>query len=387
MIFLWLVFILISTLNNKFQSVSSYQTQENEVKHHHRVLTNDENEVAPQLSEKSGITAQRGIAMCSSRTTIHDALSLMNQIRNIWQSSLPIAVMHCDEIGVTSEDPSDMKRFKEFANNLLFVDICKNNGVYSSSNENETTANPDSLVIPIFNKFALAKRLRSWYCKSAALLFAPFQEVLVVDLDTIWFKKPDTVFDYSGYQKSGALFFRDRFYHYLGTDPTKKSFHELTLDLFNNYSLPKPTKQYAKEQIGKNGIVYFWRNLANKADPQLENYQDSSVLVLDRSRHPRFLKILASLIPSFNIGWGDKEMYWMTAVISREEFTFEPFLTGNYGPCGFILHFDPNDSPLKEQALPLYANAEWFLEKAQVIAAGTTFLFLSFSFLTSFSYL
>jgi hypothetical protein len=384
MIFLWLIFILFSTLNYKFQSVSSYTTQENEVKYHHRVLTNDENEVAPQLSEKSGITAQRGIAMCSSRTTIHDALSLMNQIRNIWQSSLPIAVMHCDELGVTSEDPSDRKRFKEFSDNLLFVDICKNNGVYSSSNENETTANPDSLVIPIFNKFALARRLRSWYCKSAALLFAPFQEVLVVDLDTIWFKKPDTVFDYPGYQKSGALFFRDRFYHHLGKNPKRKSFHELTLDLFNSYSLPKPTKQYAKEQIEKNGIVYFWRNLANKADPQLENYQDSSVLVLDRSRHPKFLKILASLIPSFNIGWGDKEMYWMTAVISGEEFTFEPFLTGNYGPCGFILHFDPNDSPLKEKALPLYANAEWFLEKAQVIAAGTAFLFLFFFFLTFF---
>jgi hypothetical protein len=80
-------------------------------------------------------------------------------------------------------------------------------------------------------------------------------------------------------------------------------------------------------------------------------------------------------------------MYWITAIVSGEEFTFEPFLTGNYGPCGFILHFDPNDATLKEEALPLYANAEWFLEKAQVIAAGNYLLFFCLFFIISYSFM
>jgi hypothetical protein len=333
-----------------------------------------------EVGQKTGFYAPKGIAMCTAKRALKDARSMIYQVRSIFNSSLPIAISHCNELPdwqiVQFQDEKD----------IIFVNVCQNN---------ETVIRLD--------QWSLQRRLRSWYCKAATLVFVPFREVIVMDLDTIWFKNPDTLFSYKDYQESGALFFRDRFYH-TQPAPPRQTFHNKTLSLIQSHLFPQLsvnetsnkvlfTPEYAQKQVAQNGVVYFWRHLANSSvDPELDSYQDSSVLVLNRAKHPIFLQVLAKLIPKFNIGWGDKEMYWMAAIISKEMFTMEPFLTGNYGPCGFILHFDPND---KEKLMknpnaatditPLYANAEWFIEQFSAVGAGNdrfeiTFLFFHFLF-------
>ena len=42
------------------------------------------------------------------------------------------------------------------------------------------------------------KRLRSWWCKPAAAIVAPYEEVMIVDLDVIFFKNPEILFTAKG---------------------------------------------------------------------------------------------------------------------------------------------------------------------------------------------
>lgn len=331
-----------------------------------------------EIVNRTGVYAPQGIAMCAGNWAILDTKSIIYQVRNIWNSSLPIAIAHCHEL--SDNQISSFQSEKD----IVFVNVCGN-----------------ELGIPL-EGLNLQGRLQSWYCKAASLLAAPFYEVIVMDLDVVWFKKPDVLFSYKQYRESGTLFFRDRFFHTPKLERQKKgeqTFHQLALALLKEHISVFPnasidhnssslfTKEFAKSQIDKNGVVYFWRSLANpEVDPELDNYQDSSVIVLDRRKHPIFMKTLAKLIPGFNVGWGDKEMYWLAGIISQEPFTMEPFLTGNYGPCGFIIHYDPNDQVIVESPgynstitplAPLYANAEWFIEKFQSIGGGKIKFFRS----------
>jgi hypothetical protein len=123
------------------------------------------------------------------------------------------------------------------------------------------------------------------------------------------------------------------------------------------------SKDAAKKQLYSNGISYFWLHFAddgikNKFFPYVNQYQDSSVVVLNRKIHSRTLDILTELIVgNFDLGYGDKEFFWFAATISNVTFAFEPHLSGHYGDCfGMILHFDPNDSE------PLFMNAEYLVE-------------------------
>ena len=62
----------------------------------------------------------------------------------------------------------------------------------------------------------------------------------------------------------------------------------------------------------------------------------------------------------YNIG--DKELFWIAATISGDDWAFEPFLAGQYGDCaGFVLHFDPDDYD-KDDVSVMFINAEYLVE-------------------------
>ena len=50
------------------------------------------------------------------------------------------------------------------------------------------------------------------------------------------------------------------------------------------------------------------------------------------------------MLAGFDIGYGDKEMYWIATTAAQEPFAFEPYLAGALGDCGAIVHFDPRVS-------------------------------------------
>ena len=40
-------------------------------------------------------------------------------------------------------------------------------------------------------------------------------------------------------------------------------------------------------------------------------------LQVDKTRHPKLLHTLRALLPRFDVGYGDKELYWIAATIAE----------------------------------------------------------------------
>lgn len=128
----------------------------------------------------------RGISLCAGNHIFNDALYIIDQVRTIFNSTLPIALNHCNEL---SKDHIDKTYGYE---NIFEWNLCE-------LNTNTTT-------ILNMNKDVAEKRLKSWFCKTAALILSPFNETMVVDLDVIFFKKPDILFDSPAYKRTHSLF-------------------------------------------------------------------------------------------------------------------------------------------------------------------------------------
>ena len=135
----------------------------------------------------------------------------------------------------------------------------------------------------------------------------------------------------------------------------------------------KLTAKFTAEALAKHNA--FWRHLATGVGFTPDHWQDSSVLLLDASRHPRTLMLLRRMVRDFSLGYGDKEMYWLAVTAAQEPFAFEPFITGSLGDCGAIVHFDPLAAPLVEQdkntkVQPFYVNAEYLIDLKKIQKEG-----------------
>lgn len=281
--------------------------------------------------------------MCVGAGMVSDALAVIDQMRSVHNSKLPVAIMHCDELhhrGIAS--------FSALPQTHI-VNICEHKAVMGMD---ETT---------------MRHRLRSWFCKVAAILFAPFTEVMAVDMDTIWFDNPDSVFETEPFIRTGTLFMRDRLTH----DSTNRAFFNQVLTLVHSINTSvELTPAFAADHLASFGVNFFLRALANAQEPALNNVQESSIVLIDKSRHENLLLALEKLLPTFQLGYGDKEIYWIAALIAGEDVSFEPFLSTLYGPCGLMMHYHPRDFSHPDTARPLYLNAEWLLEKLNNIGQG-----------------
>ncbi len=278
--------------------------------------------------------------MCAGNHMVKSALAIVEHTRLVLRSSINVTVAHCGEL---KEDN---------------IDILKAEGV-------------DVLNICAFEFGMDAKktrgRLRSWFCKAGALLVSPYDETMLVDIDVVWFKNPEVLFESPAYRRTGALFFRDRVTH---DEHLENSLHLQILSLIKTEAAFNVTAELAALKASEFGESFFWRHVVNASAPIYSNFQDSSVVLLDKSSHPQTLKMLMKLLPTFDLGWGDKEIYWVAATIADEPFSFEPFAAASYADCGLLMHYDPNDEDDVVNAEPIYINAEWILESMHSVGDG-----------------
>lgn len=102
-------------------------------------------------------------------------------------------------------------------------------------------------------------RLAGWAAKPFAMLFSSFREVIFIDADSLFFKNPEVLFDYPGYKKTGALFFKDRM---IMPESKKRMLQQM---------LPKPISKQVKQSR-------FWLGESG-------HMQESGVVVIDKWKH------------------------------------------------------------------------------------------------------
>lgn len=304
----------------------------------------------------------RGLVMCVGNEAhfINGALYTIQQLRGRWKSSLPVSIMHCNELYADS-----LAKFAAFD----LVDV-------------------HNLCDPSVAPQPQRSRLKGWFCKPQALLSSRYEEAMIVDTDVLWFKDPGALFQAPSYQQAGALFFRDRFL--FETPSEKDGLHYDTVKRFveaqSRVSLVRNTSGSSRRNgtmaaaavprgallvdaataaalADGNGVNFFWRHGADATKHSaIRHVQESSVVLINKRKLPNTLKVLQRLLPTFNLGYGDKEIYWIAATIAGEPFSFEPYLAGTYGDCGEILHFDPVATPYSADAEPYFLNCQYLTE-------------------------
>jgi hypothetical protein len=288
----------------------------------------------------------RGIVVCSgSGDMFIETITMIEQTRHKVNSTLPIAVAHCNElspelISILSQIPK-----------VSVIDIC--------------TIEPKLMSIQ--------KRIKGFFCKPAAILASPFAETMIVDSDVIWFDNPDRLFESEAFKTTGTLFFRDRWtrtknkltltqgtqnpthtFNYINdmirsmkshgyshkdfasvTHSNHKHSHGMHHHQLDNISSTAVADRLEASTLTRTNA--YWQDFANgKRDSSLDHWQDSSVLLICKSAHPRLLAVLQHMLRDFNIGYGDKEMYWIAATVAQEPFRFEPHLSGLYCNCQWV---------------------------------------------------
>jgi hypothetical protein len=286
----------------------------------------------------SYVHSERGIVMCSSNKLIPFLLKAIWQIRGVWRSQLGITVSHCGEI---TENYKDL--IHSIDKNINITDLCSYPEIKPAS-----------------------WRIRGFFCKVAALITSPYRETLMCDLDVVWFKNPELLFQSNGYLSTGALYFRDRTY----PKPIEKTLIPELKEMLvsRNITIDKP--DVVMDYSVKSGVNFFWLFLyyqlnhkQNVSSLALGDFQDSSVVLFDKSRHEKTITVLTELLPSFDLGYGDKEIFWIATTIAGESYTFSPFLAGQYGDChGVILHYNPLEEGHHSNASPFFCNAEYLVE-------------------------
>lgn len=293
---------------------------------------------------------QRGFTMCAGEVPpmFTSVLYNIKAMRTRWKTRLPITVAHCDELSEKS-----VKRLRD-AHIKALQEMGDLDGIDSGLGQ-QGTGLP---ILDITNLCMGAprskkKRLRSWFCKAGALIASPYQETILMDTDVVWLQNPEKLFDAPLYKDTGSLFFRDR---YIPAKPDSVDGRGRSLQM-------KSVREYISQRQGRHvgwedkvvtrslyknghhGINYFWANnfpeVPTKYGVGLAHMQESSVVILDAHRMPRTVEVLRDILPTFDLGYGDKEMFWLAATIANESFSFEPYLQGLYGDCGHVLHFDP----------------------------------------------
>jgi len=160
-----------------------------------------------KLDPQTHVLFQRGVAICSGdeQGMIVGTSLLIEEIRISHRSNIPIAVFHCDEFSYQT-----IAHFERGYNHVKVINLCHKATLWQK------------------------KRLRGWFCKPAALVSSIFNETLMLDIDTIWFENPMTLFHSTGYKDTGALFFRDRFLFESDTSKVanKRSLHYHTVKQF-----------------------------------------------------------------------------------------------------------------------------------------------------------
>ncbi|KAI9281972.1 mannosyltransferase putative-domain-containing protein [Sporodiniella umbellata] len=251
--------------------------------------------------------SKRGIVMCVGNGQFKYASTAVQSIRELHKSTIPIEIFYIN--------PSDLSKsrrdFFESFENVKTVDI-------SDRINNDHT------------------QFGGWAIKPYAMLASSFQEVILMDADVYMFKRPETLFEDQGYQRTGALFFLDR-------------------TLFDNYEEGRqwlrsflPTYSTYVEQSR------WWKTTS-------AHEQESGIVVMDKR------KVLMGLLATCKMNdkeerdkvsykhiHGDKETFWIGYEMSQTPYVFVRSLgavlggLGDEGAegtvCGNQLHLDAVDN-------------------------------------------
>ncbi|KAF1791204.1 P-loop containing nucleoside triphosphate hydrolase [Phytophthora cactorum] len=208
-------------------------------------------------------------------------------------------------------------------------------------------------------------KFRSFDIKVLAVVYSEFQEVMLLDADTLFFQNNQV-------QEHGTLFFNDRISYELSYLAKRMSSeHENTSATEERAGLDF---SFQPSEFLLNSHVWSLRS---------GHQMDSSLMLWNKARQPKATVILASFVSLNGLptvpSYGDKELYWLACELAETAYEFSDFAAGTVGwellaegrhkdgvLCGDALqHYPVQKNPAKGPGAdvePLYMNSDNILE-------------------------
>ncbi|WDK23683.1 hypothetical protein CGRA01v4_14975 [Colletotrichum graminicola] len=263
------------------------------------------------------IPGSRGFVIATGKGTMRYATHLIGSLQEILNSNMTIQIIYA---GDEDFPPEGRAKLQSRFGDVQFLDI-----------------------LSVVDDTTVQLATGGWAIKAFAALYAPFEEVILSDADSVFVQVPEKLFADPSYQATGALLFHDRLiWQHAFADRHewwKSQIHEPSATL--NKSLVW-TEDYAEEG-------------------------DSGVVVVDKSR----LDVLMGLLHvawqntyevreevSYKLTYGDKETWWFGFELSGSSYAFEKHYGSMIGwfkemvndtaqrVCSFVIgHVDVRDEP------------------------------------------
>jgi hypothetical protein len=306
-------------------------------------------------------------------------ISLILELREMGVA-LPIEIPHCGDL-----NPALYEQLVQQDRRVRVYDVC----VQASSKVDATTGQP----LFCMDLAHCHKKFRSFDIKVLAVVLSRFQELMLLDADTLFFQNPMDLWATPKYQQTGTLFFRDRISYersYLAkrtVDGRERiaAIHDfLSKFEVSPYktltSIARPPSVLAKLSPVPLSFEPSDELLQSHAWALRAGHQmDSSLVLWDKRRQPRATVILASFVarngrttpPSY----GDKELYFLACELAETKYAFSDHAVGTIGVdiitdagddqsviCGDALHYFPEPVTRGLEPRPLYMNSDSILE-------------------------
>lgn len=268
---------------------------------------------------KSFKKGSKGIVIALGRQDFRYAYHLILNIRMVLQSRLPIQIVYAGDVDLPEAMRENLQRLDKDISLLNILDVLDNKSM------------------------GLGK---DWAIKAFAALASTFEQVILLDADCVFFKKPEVLFAQKGYKETGALLFHDRLLWQHGFQERHKWWRE-------QMKHQQPSETLLKSKV-------WMEDYAEEAD--------SGVVVLDKRRLPVVMGLLhigwqntksVREKVTYKITYGDKESWWFGFELCGVPYTMEKHYGAVLGElrvkdekekvCGFtIAHVDEEDHLLWE---------------------------------------
>ncbi|KAF1788231.1 Nucleotide-diphospho-sugar transferase [Phytophthora cactorum] len=308
-------------------------------------------QTAQRTTEKRGIV----LPMFDGIATL--GLSLIMELRAL-SVDLPIEVPHCGDF---KESLQRAVLEKEDMGVIRFYDVCE------LASQTASTLDPSRKVF-CQSLRNCHRSYRSFDVKLLAMTFSQFEEIMLLDADTLFFESPMSLWDTEKYRNTGTLFFHDRLSQdnmFLGNrirgnnDVSELNRYISRFDVspfapLGNIERPKATSE-------------------NKISVELNNYSPKAATAC--------YGMLAAFAALNGIGrppsYGDKELFFIAVELAETQYAFSDFGVGGVGwdfrdngpgksiVCGHASHYYPvkpaNASAVANTSV-LYLNSDAIME-------------------------
>lgn len=285
----------------------------------------------------AGAQYTRGIVLPLIDATATVGISLVLELRTM-DVGLPIEIPHCGDL-----DPKYQALLMREDPLLRVYDACEL-AVYVKTDQGD----------PRFCESLeqCHKLFRSVDIKVLAVLLSRFQQVMLVDADTLFFQSPMPLWSTRKFNSTGTLFFHDHICSdtiYLAemlprVSPPVTAFQqflgEFNVTPFRSLGVV-PRSLSAEASIAKAPVKLSFNPSAFLLSSHAWNRRtghemDSSLVLWDKQRQPRATAILASFVSLSGHarppGFGVNELFFTACEVAETAYAFADFGIGSIGP-------------------------------------------------------